>query len=500
MKKLAFAAAALVTITAAISYFIFPLLSSSGNEKSDGSKNRVLDRFYTVKRSDMTISVLLTGTVNAQVKYKLALEAAFPTKLLWVIPENTKVKKGDILAKFETEDLQVKIDEFKLNLQNTQKELEIAIEEKRILESSNDAEIKTAGDAVGDSQDAFSKYRKLEGPRDDDAQDVKVNDAKKLLDDAKDAFATASDDYSNTVYMKQEDADVAKLKLEGLKKKAEREIISHANSLLERKIFKRFSYPNKISQLTNAVSQARLNLTKTKIKTASQLIQKENAISKIDENRKKLERDLKKHQEYLKIMELVAPVDGIVTYGDPDNKRWGGTLELKIGMDVGRKQVLLTIPDMSKLIVELDLPEQYRSKITMDDPVIITPDSLTNLKIKGKISKIALLPVNLIFWDRTSPKIYNSEVELNVQDPALVSGMSVQIEIITETLRDVISVPIESIFEEEGKYFVYLKNGDKPKTAYVTLGISNDNYVHIKTGLSEGDTVYLYRPFQTKSN
>lgn len=499
MKKLVSAAVALIIITAVSSYFIIPLMSSK-SEKANSTKNRSLDRFYTVKKSDMTISVLLTGNVNAQVKYKLALEAAFNTKLLWVIPENTRVKKDEVLARFETEELQIRIDEFKLNLQNTQKELEIAIEEKRILESTNDAEIKTATDAVEDTQEAFSKYRKLEGPRDDDAQDVKVNDAKKLLDDAKEAYANASEDYSNTVYMKQEDADAAKLKLDGLKKKAERESINHANTILERKIFKRFSYPNKISQLTNAVAQAKLNLNKTKIKTASQLIQKENAISKIDENRKKLERDLKKHQNYLEIMQLVAPVDGIVTYGDPDNKRWGGTLELKIGMDVGRKQVLLTIPDMSKLIVEFDLPEQYRSKISMNDPVIITPDSLTNLKIKGKISKIALLPVNLIFWDRTSPKIYNSEIELDEQDPALVSGMSVQIEIITETLRDVISVPIESVFEEEGKYFVYLKNGDKPKIAYVTLGISNDNYVHIKSGLSEGDTVYLYRPFQTKSN
>lgn len=499
MKKLVSAAIALIIITAVLSYFIIPLLSSTG-EKSDGSKSRSLDRFHTVKKGDMTISVLLTGNVNAQTKYKLALEAAFPTKLLWVIDENKRVKKDDVLAKFETEDLQIKIDEFKLNLQNTQKELEIAIEEKRILESSNDAEIKTAGDAVTDASDAFSKYRKLEGPRDDDAQDVKVNDAKKLLDDAKDAYNIANDDYANTVYMKQEEADTAKQKLDGLKKKMERESINYANSILERKIFKRFSYPNKISQLTNMLTQTKLNLIKTKIKTASQLIQKENAISKIDENRKKLERDLKKHLGYLEIMQLVAPVDGIVTYGDPDNKRWGGTIELKIGMDVGRKQVLLTIPDMSKLIVEFDLPEQYRSKIAMDDPVIITPDSLTNLKIKGKISKIALLPVNLIFWDRTSPKIYNSEIELDEQDPALVSGMSVQIEIITETLKDVMSVPIESVFEEEGKYFVYLKNGDKPKTAYVTLGISNDNYVHIKSGLSEGDTVYLYRPFQSKSN
>jgi multidrug efflux pump subunit AcrA (membrane-fusion protein) len=497
MKKIVFAAVALVIITAVLSYFVIPLLTPN---ETEGSKSRVLDRYYTVRKSDMTISVLLTGSVNAQVKYKLALEAAFPTKLVWVVDENKRVKKGDTLAKFETEDLQIKIDEFKLNLQNNQKSREIAIEEKRILESSNAAEIKTAGDAVQDALDAFSKYRKLEGPRDDDAQDVKVNDAKKLLDDAKDAYDTASDDYTNTVYMKQEDADTAKLKLDGLRRKAEREVISHANSILERKIFKRFSYPNKISQLTNMVSQTKLNLIRTKIKTASQLIQKENAISQIEESIRKIERDLKKHQEYLKIMELVAPVEGIVTYGDPDNKRWGGTLELKIGMDIGRKQVLLTIPDMSKLIVEFDLPEQYRSKISMNDPVIITPDSLTNLKIKGKISKIALLPVNLIFWDRTSPKIYTSEVELDEQDPELVSGMSVQIEIITETLKDVMSIPIESVFEEEGKYFVYLKNGEKPKTVYVTLGISNDNYVHIKSGLSEGDTVYLYRPFQNKSN
>jgi multidrug efflux pump subunit AcrA (membrane-fusion protein) len=499
MKKIVFAAVTLVIITAVLSYFIIPLLSSS-REKGESSKNRSLDRFYTVKKADMTISVLLTGTVNAKIKYKLALQAAFNTKLLWVIPENTKVKKGDVLAKFETEDLQIKVDELKLALQNTQKELEIAIEEKRILESSNYADIKTAGDAVEDAQEAFSKYRKLEGPRDDDAQDVKVNDAKKLLDDAKDAYDSAKEDYSNTVYMKQEDDDAAKQKLDGLKKKSEREVISYANSILERKIFKRYSYPNKISQLTNAAEQSKLNLNKTKIRCASGLIQKENAISRIDENRKKIERDLKKHLEYQTMMDLVAPVDGIVTYGDPDNKRWGGALELTIGMDVRRKQVLLTIPDMSNLIVEFDLPEQYRSKISLNDPVIITPDSLTNLKIKGKISKISLLPVNLIFWDRTSPKIYNSEIELDEQNPALVSGMSVQIEIITETLKDVMSIPIESVFEEEGKYFVYMKTGDKPKIAYVTLGISNDNYVHIKSGLSEGDTIYLYRPFQNKSN
>ncbi|HBC86821.1 MAG TPA: hypothetical protein DCZ94_07700 [Lentisphaeria bacterium] len=498
MKKLIIFSALLVVILSTAAYFAYSHFYGRGKEL--GSKDKVLDRYYTVKRGDLSISVLLSGNVNSKVKHKLALEAAFNTKLLWVLPENTKVKKDDVIAKFETEDLQIKIDEFKLNLQNTERELEIAIEEKKILESSNHAEIKTALDMVTESKEAFSKYRKLEGPRDDDAQDVKVEDAKRAYEDAKTAYEDVNDTFTSTVFMKQEDEDASKLKVNGLKNKADREAINYSNSILERKIFKRFTFPNKQTQLQNSVLQKELEMNKVKIKTASQLIQKENAISKIDENRRKIERDLKKHTEFMGMMQLVAPVDGIVTYGDPDNRRWGGALEVKVGMDIRRKEVLITIPDMSKLIVEFDLPEQFRSKLHLDDKAIITPDSMPQLKVNGKVSKIALLPVNMIFWDRSSPKIYNSEIELNEQNPSLVSGMSVHLEIITQILKNVMSVPIESVFEEDGKYFVYLRVGDKPKVANVNLGVSNDNFVHITSGLSEGDVVYLYRPFQSKSN
>ena len=49
MKKLVFAAVALIIITAVLSYLIIPLLISN-KEKAENSKNRVLDRFYTVKK------------------------------------------------------------------------------------------------------------------------------------------------------------------------------------------------------------------------------------------------------------------------------------------------------------------------------------------------------------------------------------------------------------------------------------------------------------------
>ena len=64
-----------------------------------------MDRTFKVKRDDLVIGLLLGGYVNASQKHKLALQANYGTKLLWVIDENSRVKPNDLLAKFETDKL-----------------------------------------------------------------------------------------------------------------------------------------------------------------------------------------------------------------------------------------------------------------------------------------------------------------------------------------------------------------------------------------------------------
>jgi len=196
-------------------------------------------------------------------------------------------------------------------------------------------------------------------------------------------------------------------------------------------------------------------------------------------------------------MQLYTPVDGVVIYGDPD-RRWGNP-EIKLGMDIRRKQVLLTIPDMSELIVEFDLPEQYRSKVRLGDKVIVSPESLPGVKVNGKLSQVSQLPVNQIHWDNNSPKIYKSQITLNRQNNRLVSGMSVQLEVITEVLHNVLFIPIEAVREEGGKFFVYKRSGIKAVRQPITIGKANDNYVQLLSGLDEKNVVYLYKPFQKKS-
>jgi multidrug efflux pump subunit AcrA (membrane-fusion protein) len=167
-------------------------------------------------------------------------------------------------------------------------------------------------------------------------------------------------------------------------------------------------------------------------------------------------------------------------------------------MDIWKRLILMTIPDMANLIIDFDLPEQYRSKVKIGDKVIISPDSLPGVKLRGKISKIATLPVNMIHWDQSSPKIYKSVITLDEQSDKLVSGMSVQVEIVTKVIKGTLFVPVEAVFEDNDRFFVYKKTFSGPKEVEVTIGESNDNYVQIEKGLQENDIVYLYRPYQKK--
>ena len=108
-------------------YFFF-----SGNPQTDARSNSP-DRLYTVKKGDLIIGIRQVGFVNSQKSYKLGLEASVATKLLWIISENTKVKEGEVLAKFETYDQTEKIDNIKLEIDNISKELEIELEAMKIL-------------------------------------------------------------------------------------------------------------------------------------------------------------------------------------------------------------------------------------------------------------------------------------------------------------------------------------------------------------------------------
>lgn len=459
------------------------------------SANENLDRYYEVTKGPMQVSLLQSGTLESSKNYKLGFEAPLRTTLVWIVDEGSQVKKEDVIIKFDDEDLKNRIIELTEEVESKAKSLLVAEEELDILKTANAAKIRRAEDAVDTALEAFQKYRKLEGPKERDSQRSQVESKEQALEDKRLAHQEKLDEIDSTVFDNADAEETAKRELERLASEIDEAETAYANQITDYKIYKRYTARNKIQELENQLEQKRLDLKETQVTTASNLLQKESTIETQRRSLKRSREQLEEQQGYLKDMQVASPVDGVVIYGDPTSRRHN--LEISVGMNVNKGQTLITIPDMSTLIVNYELPEQYRSRVKVGNDVIVTPDSIPNLKLKGRIKSIDSLPVHQIFWDKTSPKIYRSQIELFDNNERLVSGMNVQIEIVTQRLENVLSVPVESVFEENGKFCVFRKTLMGPERAVVKLGVSDDHKVHVIEGLEDGDEIFLYRPFSS---
>ncbi|MBR7139821.1 MAG: efflux RND transporter periplasmic adaptor subunit [Lentisphaeria bacterium] len=456
-------------------------------------KNDDMDRTFRVRRDDLVIGLQQGGYVNASKKHKLALQANHRTKLIWVIDENTKIKKGDLLAKFEVDDLLEKIENFEIELDNLTKELDLAKENYRVIVSENAAALQDAEEKLSQADDALRKYRRFERINKRDSLELAITEAEDALKTEEDAYREARDkQYEATSTQNAEEVRQAALdKQQARIDKAENTLTNAEDNF---KVFRRYDHPSQLLRLVNAYDQAKLTLQKVKISTESKAIQQRKSMENLRRRVRWVSKQLQRYKEYLPMMEWRAPEDGVVIYGDPD-RRWGN-IDVKLGIEVGRGQVLITIPEMSNLVVDFDLPEQFRSKVQVGNKATITPDSLPGEKFDATISHIATLPVNMVSWDSASPKIYKTKLKLDRQSAKLVNGMSVQIHVVTKVIPKVLFVPIEAVFEENDRFFVYRSGLGGPQEVTVEIGESNDNFVQIKSGLQENDVVYLYRPYQ----
>ena len=471
------------------------LLSLASGCSPGKGKSEEMDKLFTVRQSDLVVGTLLRGTANAKEKHKLFAESAHRNKLTWIAEENASVKKGDVVIRFETQDLLENIDERKLNLETKQKSLDIAKEEKRILLSENQSSLRVARDAVVSSEEAHARYYKYDGRKMKGDLERGIDAAGETLLKAKEAYRIRMDAIGNTIYNDGAAKEKALAELEKLKSALKQKEQGYSAAKFSLRIFKKYTYPNTLTSKINALEHSRLNHEKVKVRTASMVIQKDEGITRIENRIKRDKKELKRVEGYLPMMEVKAPVDGIMVYGDVD-QRGEQRVKIEVGMECYRHRVLATIPEMNHLIVNFEIPEQFHHRITEGASVIITPDAIPSLKVTGKVDTIAVVPVHQVSWDRTSPKIYRSKITLDAQNPDLVSGMNVRIEIIEEIIKQVVNVPVEAVFEEEGEYFVYLKAVGKTQKQGVELGKSNDQYVHIAKGLEVGDRVYLYSPYK----
>jgi multidrug efflux pump subunit AcrA (membrane-fusion protein) len=73
--------------------------------------------------------------------------------------------------------------------------------------------------------------------------------------------------------------------------------------------------------------------------------------------------------------------------------------------------------------------------------------------------------------------------------------MTCQVDIIVQQIPDVVYVPIESVFERDGKTVVYVMGSRTAKKREVDLGERNTTHIIVTKGLEQGERIALRDPF-----
>jgi multidrug efflux pump subunit AcrA (membrane-fusion protein) len=277
-----------------------------------------------------------------------------------------------------------------------------------------------------------------------------------------------------------------KINLSSLERSEKEYEIQQKQLLLEKQRAQR-KYDEMKHEAPALAEEARLELELAVLNFQAKLDQIKADIEKAKQEVSRAQDKVSLAQRELEQMTMAAPIPGMVVYLEI----WkGGSMgKVQEGDSPWPGQGLVNLPDLSEMIVKATVSEVDASVVDSGQPVAISLDAFPNVSYKGIVTKKGTLARKK---DRSSMiNVFDVEILFQEQDENLKPGMSASSRIIVDQIPEVVSVPLESVFEKNGKTVVYV-NGDKERS--VTVGRRNDMMIEITDGLSGGEKVCLVDP------
>ncbi len=211
---------------------------------------------------------------------------------------------------------------------------------------------------------------------------------------------------------------------------------------------------------------------------------------------------------------IVSPMDGVITQLNVEL----GERVFGAGFSMGSD--IMTVSDLRNIEAVVDVDENDVVLVSVGDTATIKVDAFKDKEFKGIVSEIGNSAQTTGLG--TQEEVVNFGVKIKILDPDnnLRPGMSCNADIQTETVNNVLSVPIQSVTTrsdvpaiqgetsgnggDEGivkvktnkkennnkpKEVVFIVKDGKAKMVEVKTGLSDDNYIAVWDGLKAGESV-----------
>ena len=170
---------------------------------------------------------------------------------------------------------------------------------------------------------------------------------------------------------------------------------------------------------------------------------------------------------------ITAPFDGWITDEFTEVGQW---------VQAGGPVVELV--DLSRLQVEVPLPERFVTDIQVNDPVTAVFDGLPGFKAQGRVFSIVAQA------DRTS-RTFPIKVEISNPKLSVKSGMVSRVTLSVGAPYNALVIPKDALVLRGGREFVFLVNEGQVTQIPVTPLLHLDQFVEVAGELQAGMTVVV---------
>lgn len=206
---------------------------------------------------------------------------------------------------------------------------------------------------------------------------------------------------------------------------------------------------------------------------------------------------------------IYAPLDGTISQLNVEKS------ERVLGSSFSQGTHLMTVADLNQMEAIVEVDENDVVLISVSDTATIEIDAFGEKKFKGIVTQIGNSAKTAGLGSQNEVVNFDVEIRLLELDNNIRPGMSCDADISTDTRNDVLSVPIQSVSARMPKpeknkngedadsteskvkkkvkikpvEVVFIEDGNYVKMVEVETGISDDTFMEIISGISEGQKI-----------
>jgi cobalt-zinc-cadmium efflux system membrane fusion protein len=178
---------------------------------------------------------------------------------------------------------------------------------------------------------------------------------------------------------------------------------------------------------------------------------------------------------------VTAPISGTVV-----------DRHVSVGEAVTQGKELMTVMNLSSVIVEAQLPESQAARVRSGQRLIARIPGATDRAFEGFVQSVG---------ETVDPEKRTVPVRARVANmgTTLKHEMAVEVRLVTGGRKDALLIPVSAFVDNEGVKVVYVKEGERYERRVVSLGAVTYQWAEVLSGVEEGEEVVTAGAYQLQN-